>query len=295
MRTSGSAPPKRRTVTDVAAETSPVAFSGTTTDSPSTIAARAARRRAASGALATLGSLLALFAIWTVLALWLDDNSLPTPAAVGASLATEWRSGELLFHLSVTLARVAAAFAVAMLIGSAIGIWLGLDARADRLLDPWLILLLNIPALVVIVLAYIWFGLNEAAAVGAVAVNKIPNVIVTMREGARALDRDLAEMAEVYRFGFAKRLRHVVLPQLQPFFAAATRSGVSLIWKIVLVVELLGRSNGVGFQIHLYFQLFDVATILAYTLAFVGVMLLVEHAVLQPLERRGRRWRPTRG
>ena len=232
--------------------------------------------------------------MWAIVATVIDDNSLPTPAAVGASLVTEWRSGDLLFHLSATLARVVCAFAVAMAIGSAVGIRLGTSETLDRVVDPWLILLLNIPALVIIVLAYIWFGLNEAAAVGAVALNKIPNVVVTMREGARALAPEYDEMARVYRFGRWKRLRHVVLPQLQPFFAASTRSGISLIWKIVLVVELLGRSNGVGFQIHLHFQLFDVATILAYTFAFVGVMLLVEYAVLQPLERRGNRWRPAR-
>ncbi len=207
-------------------------------------------------------------------------------------MVVEWRSGELFFHLGMTLLRVVAAFFVAMVIGSAIGIFLGLRPTADQFLDPWLILLLNIPALVVIVLAYIWFGLNEAAAVGAVAVNKIPNVVVTLREGARSLDPEYAEMGQVYRFGWFKRLWHIVLPQLQPFFAAATRSGIALIWKIVLIVELLGRSNGVGFQIHLYFQLFDVATILAYTLAFVFVMLLVEFLILQPLEKRGNRWRP---
>ncbi|TJW29296.1 MAG: ABC transporter permease subunit, partial [Mesorhizobium sp.] len=119
---------------------------------------------------------------------------------------------------------------------------------ADRFFSPWVILFLNIPALVVIVLTYIWFGLNEAAAIGAVAVNKIPNVVVTMREGARALDPSYAEMAAVYRFGPLDRIRHVLLPQLQPYLAAASRSGIALIWKIVLVVELLGRSNGVGVQ-----------------------------------------------
>ena len=143
----------------------------------------------------------------------------------------------------------------------------------------------------IIVLSYIWFGLNEAAAIGAVALNKIPNVIVTIREGAKSLEPQYAEMAQVFRFSKWKSLRHIVLPQLQPYFAAATRSGISLIWKIVLVVELLGRSNGVGFQIHLYFQLFDVATILAYTLVFVAVMLAVEYLILQPLENHTRRWR----
>ena len=223
-----------------------------------------------------------------------DGRTLPSPTAVFSSLINEATSGELFYHLFMTLMRVLAAFFVAMVIGSAVGIALGIKQRVDQFFDPWVILLLNIPALVIIVLAYIWFGLNEAAAIGAVAVNKIPNVIVTMREGARALGKDLSEMASVYRFPKLKTLRHVILPQLQPFFAAATRSGIALIWKIVLVVELLGRSNGVGFQIHLYFQLFDVATILAYTLSFVFIMLLVEFLVLQKFETAATRWRPQR-
>jgi len=86
-------------------------------------------------------------------------------------------------------------------------------------------------------------------------------------------------------------LRHVVLPQLTPYFLAASRSGLALIWKIVLVVELLGRSNGVGFQIQIYFQLFDVTMILAYTLAFILVVQAIEWLGLQPLERWITRWR----
>lgn len=240
-------------------------------------------------------SIILLFVIWAVVAVWLNDNSLPTPLAVWRSFNTEWQSGELPYHLGMTLMRVAGAFAIAMAIGSAIGIWMGMQSIADRFVDPWLILLLNIPALVLIVLSYIWFGLNEAAAIGAVALNKIPNVVVTLREGARSLSPEYAEMAKVYRLSFWQRLVHVVIPQLIPFFAAATRSGIALIWKIVLVVELLGRSNGVGFQIHLYFQLFDVATILAYTLAFVAVMLVVEYLILQPLDKHSNRWRQNHG
>jgi NitT/TauT family transport system permease protein len=83
----------------------------------------------------------------------------------------------------------------------------------------------------------------------------------------------------------------VTLPQLTPYFVAAARSGLALIWKIVLVVELLGRSNGVGFQIQIYFQLFDVTLILAYTLAFIVVVQVIEWAALQPLERWATRWR----
>jgi NitT/TauT family transport system permease protein len=236
-------------------------------------------------------SLLGLWLLWGLAAgLW-PSRAFPPPGEVWQVMLREAANGDLAYHLGVTLARVAAAYVVAMVVGSVIGVLLGIHRGVDRFFNPWVILFLNIPALVVIVLAYIWFGLNEAAAIGAVAVNKIPTVVVTMREGARALDRSYAEMAAVYRFGPLDRVRHILLPQLQPYLAAASRSGIALIWKIVLVVELLGRSNGVGFQIYLYFQLFDVAAILAYTLAFVVVMLVVELLVVQPLERHATHWR----
>jgi len=145
--------------------------------------------------------------------------------------------------------------------------------------------------LVTIVLCYIWFGLTEAAAILAAALNKIPNVAATMREGACALDRQYIDLARVTRLGRWRTLRHVVLPQLAPFFAASARSGRALVWKMVLVVELLGRSNGVGFQLHLFFQLFDVPSILAYTFAFVAIVQLIEVALFNPWERDANRWR----
>lgn len=237
-------------------------------------------------------SIVAFLVLWAVVAGLAARSEVPGPLAVAAFLAEEAAEGALFYHLAITLARVAGAFVIAMAVGTAIGVLMGQHRRLDRLLDPWIILLINIPALVVIVLCYIWIGLTEVAAVTAVALNKIPNVVVTLREGARALDPRLTEMAQVFRFSRLRLLRHVVLPQLAPFIAAAGRSGLALIWKIVLVVELLGRSNGVGFQIHLYFQLFDVAAILGYALAFVCVMLLIEFLAVQPLETHVNRWRP---
>ncbi len=115
---------------------------------------------------------------------------------------------------------------------------------------------------------------------------------MTIREGARTLDPGLDDMARVFAFSTLKRLRHVVLPQLAPYFAAATRSGLSLVWKIVLVVELLGRPNGVGFEIGVAFQLFDVPLLLAYALPFTAAVLMIEAFVVQPFERRVSRWRP---
>lgn len=230
--------------------------------------------------------------VWAISAQFLGDESLlPSPLNVMNIMLKEVHNGQMWTHLSKTLLRVIAAFTIAMSIGAVLGISMGRNKTLNTWVNPWLIVLLNLPALVTIVLAYLWIGLNEVAAITAVALNKIPMVTVMLREGARTLDPDLDDMAQSFRMRKSTYLRHVILPQLAPHIASSARAGISLIWKIVLVVEFLGRSDGVGFQIHLYFQLFDVAHVLAYAISFVLVMLVIEYAVLQPVEQHATRWR----
>ncbi|WP_051219084.1 ABC transporter permease [Oceanobacter kriegii] len=229
--------------------------------------------------------LLLVLAGWEIAARWADSSNLPGLFAVLGSLYEHLLEGDMLHHLSVTLLRVAVSFAIAMLLGVVIGIVMGAYRRLNLAGDALLVIALNVPALVTILLCYIWFGLTEAAAVTAVAVNKIPTVVVMVREGARIVDRQLLEVAQVYRVSRWKTFFHVYLPQLYPFIMAAARSGLSLIWKIVLVVELLGRSDGVGFQLGTFFHFFDIASILAYTLAFAIVILLIEAVIMRPIDR----------
>lgn len=236
-------------------------------------------------------SLLLLLLAWHLLAIKVHNHNLPSPALVAQVFWQAVISGELPYHLGATLLRLLFSFSIAMLLGCTIGILLGRYRTLDVFFDYWLVIFLNIPALVTIILCYIWFGLEEWAAILAVVINKVPNVIVTIREGARSLDSELLEMAQLYRFGKRKTLIHVIWPQLHPFVMAATRAGLALVWKIVLVVELLGRSNGVGYQLHLFFQLFDVASLLAYSFAFVVVIQLLELLLLRPLDRKNRSWR----
>ena len=237
-------------------------------------------------------SLLVLLALWALAAWIAQSRHFPSPAAVGAAIAAGIKSGELPYHTGITLARVAASFALAFAIGSPIGIVLGRFPKLDLFFDSWLILFLNLPALIIIILCFVWLGQNEAAAITAVALNKIPNVAVILREGTQAMQRDYDEMATVYGFGWWTRLRHVHLPQLAPYFAVAARSGLAIVWKIVLIVELLGLSNGVGFKLNLYFQLFDVTGILAYALSFIAVIFVIEAVLLRPWQSAANRWRP---
>lgn len=249
-------------------------------------AARFSRLIISAASVALLG------VIWAVAA-WLtaDRSLLPMPSVVAGIFWVELGAGEIWFHLSATLLRVIGAFVLAMSIGCVLGIFAGRKPAFNAWADPWIIIFLNLPALVTIVLCYMWIGLTEVAAIIAVAANKIPMITVMMREGARALNPALDDMARAFQMPRIQTWRHVITPQLAPHFAASARAGLALIWKIVLVVEFLGRSNGIGFQIHLYFQLFEVGHILAYAFSFIAVMLAVEYLIVQPWEKSASKWR----
>lgn len=237
-------------------------------------------------------SLFCLIGLWIAASAARGDPSvLPSPVNLLEPFWRELTQGPLLYHLGMTTGRVVLSFLLAMAAGTALGLVMGTRPALDKWFDPWLVVFLNLPALVLIVLCYLWIGLNETAAIAAVVLNKIPNVAALVREGARALSPDLKAMATVYRMRPSTYLRHVVLPQMGPVLTGAARSGIAVIWKIVLVVEFLGRSNGIGFQIHLYFQLFDVPMVLVYSFSFIALMLLVEALMLQPAERRATAWR----
>ncbi|WP_232373424.1 ABC transporter permease [Alteromonas sp. RKMC-009] len=237
-----------------------------------------------------LTSVVLLLISWQLAVAVFTPALLPAPSEVFIRLAEEWQ-GTMPLHLSQTLIRVAIAFSAAMILGTALGLAMGHNRKVDAWTDSLLTLMLNVPALVTIILCFIWFGLNETAAIIAVILNKAPNVAVTLREGARAIDPKLMDVARVYRLGRVRTFRKVYLPQITPYLIAAARGGLALVWKIVLVVELIGCSDGVGFQLSSYFQLFDITAILAYTLAFVTVVYGIEALVLRPLENRLSGWR----
>ena len=210
-------------------------------------------------------SVAALIAIWAIAAVLAHSRLLPSPLDVAETIVADLKSGELPLEIGYTLARVVASFTIALVLGSVAGYAMGHFRAIDRYADPWL-----------------------------VALNKLPNVIVVMREGARALDPGLDEMARAYRLAPFTRLRHIVAPQLAPYLAAGSRSGLATAWKIVLVVELIGRPNGVGFVLGSAFSLFDMTKILSYAVTFIVLMLAIENFLVQPFERRAQRWRPRR-
>jgi|TARA_R110002126_G_scaffold285701_18_gene436836 NitT/TauT family transport system permease protein len=233
-----------------------------------------------------------LLVLWQGLSMLVAHRLFPSPVAVSLQMWDAAINGPLLIDLGRTLLRASIAFVVAMVLGSALGIGLGRVRWADRLFSGWLLVGLNLPAIVVAIVLYIWLGLTDLALILAVTINKLPLVTSIVREGVRSFAHEFDELGAVFRMSVWRRLRLIFVPQLVPFVLAAARTGLSLIWKIVLVFEVLGSDGGVGYRIAIQFQFFDITGILAYTTAFILVVLAFEYGFLRPLERRVVRWRP---
>ena len=236
-------------------------------------------------------SIFLFIIIWQSVAIIANSDVFPSVVDILKSFFEHLLHKDLIYHTGITLQRVFIAFIIAMIIGVFFGIIMGLFPKIDSLLDIFLIIGLNMPALVTIIICYIWFGLTDFSAILAVIINKVPIIIVNIREGIKSMDKKYLDLAKIYEIPKKDIIRKIYLPQIYPYIMATTRLTISLVWKIVLVVELLGRSDGVGFQIALFFQDFDITSIFAYSFAFIFIVILIEKILLNPLEIKMRRWR----
>lgn len=236
-------------------------------------------------------SICLLVILWQSIAIISNTDVFPSVIDILGSLFDHLVNKDLILNAGITLQRVFIAFVFSMIIGIFFGIIMGLFPKIDSFFDIFLIIGLNIPALVSIIICYIWFGLTDFSAILAVVINKVPIIIVNIREGVKAMDKKYSQLAQVYEIPKRDLITKIYFPQIYPYIMATTRLTISLIWKIVLVVELLGRSDGIGFQMAMFFQNFDITSIFAYSFAFIFIVILIEKLILNPLEIRAKRWR----
>lgn len=249
------------------------------------------RERLSAGALPAL-SLVVLLLAWTVASLLLSARFVPSPWSTVDELADLFRQGVVFENLGATLLRVALGFFLALALGVTTGTIMGLYRRGEQFLELGVMVALTIPSLCYIIVFFMWLGLNEVATVLAIAVTTFPVIAVNVWSGVKAIDNRLVDMARVFGAQQHTRMVRVVLPQVLPFVMAASRYGFGVVWKVTVFVELMGRSNGVGYQLNYSFQVFDMAAVFAWTLLFTLVMVAIELLIFKPLEQRLFRWRP---
>lgn len=238
-----------------------------------------------------LKSVLLFILVWWFLSLFMSINVLPGPlATVKAFLRNDF--GEVFFHVRMTMQRIGMGFFFAMIIGLIVGILMGVSRTLETWLDMWVMIVLATPGLVFVILSFIWFGMNEFATVVAISIASFPSIAINVWQGVKGVDGKLVDMARVFGASPQIRLKQVILPQIYPYFIASARICLGITWKLTALVELLGRSNGVGYQLNYWFQLYEMDQVIAWTGLLLIIVLSIEMLLLNPLEKKLFAWRP---
>lgn len=237
-------------------------------------------------------SALTILVVWQALSFFYPPSYLPGPRIVAQEIVRILASGEFLTHMLDTFRRVIVGFLIAIFLAVPAGIAMGSNQFAEDFLEVETMVGITIPGLMWGMLAIMFFGIQEIGAYFAVAIIVAPMLTINLWEGMKSVDKNLVEMAVVFKTNTSRRIKDVIIPQLLPYIFASTRFGLGLAWKVVVVIELLGFSSGVGYKVTQSYQKFNTSGVLAWTITFTLVMLIIEYGVLNHLEERLLGWRP---
>lgn len=191
---------------------------------------------------------LALLALWQLASAvgWLPTRVLPAPTAVAAAAFDLARSGELWENLAVSAGRALAGLLIGGGVGFALGLLNGLSRLSDKLLDPTLQMVRNIPHLALIPLVIIWFGVEESARIFLVAIGVFFPIYVNTSHGIRSVDAQLIEMGRVYGMSPWAMFTKIVLPGALPSILVGLRFALGVMWLTLIVAETIAASSGIG-------------------------------------------------
>jgi NitT/TauT family transport system permease protein len=238
-------------------------------------------------------AIILVLVIWQIISFFLGGHGLvPSPIRTVAVMWEVLISGEFFVQLGDSMARLLIGFTLAMTMGLIVGIMSGSRWFWNEFFKDVIVLGLALPGLVYALLSVVIFGPNLMAPVMAILFASYPFIAVNIREGVKAMDKDILDMSRAYKIGKWKMFKQVIMPSLLPHFLAAIRTGFTIAWKVSVLTEVFGATSGIGYMIRFNFQMFAVRGILAWSILFGFVMLVIEYGILVPAERHFARWRP---
>jgi sulfonate transport system permease protein len=221
----------------------------------------------------------------------LSARILPEPLAVVKAAWSLIESGDLWANVKVSTWRAVSGFAVGGGVGLALGLATGLYRPVETALDTTIQMIRNIPALAMIPLVILWFGIDEKAKLFLVALGVFFPIYVNTFHGIRSVDANLVEMAKSYGLrGFAL-YRHVVLPGALPSILVGVRFAFGLMWVTLIVAETISAQSGIGYMTM------NAREFLQTDVVVVGILLYAALGKLadlfaKGLERVALRWHP---
>lgn len=231
-------------------------------------------------------------AIWSYTD-WISPLFFSGPSAIAKQFWYTLTQGNLLADLAFSGKNFAIGFGIALVTGVVLGVIIGWYRRVRLLTDPFLNALYAAPRIAMMPLIIIWFGIGMWSKVFIVFLSAFFPILVNTVAGIRNMDRDLLRAARAFCASDWQIFKTLAIPGSVPFILTGVRQGVAVGLIGVVVGEMLGSSEGIGFMVAYGGQTFQTDTLFVgfVIIAFAGIVLT---SITERLERRFSRWRPER-
>ncbi len=224
-------------------------------------------------------SIAVFIGVWQVVSMNVPPIILPSPANVFAAFAELTASGELIRATGQTIWPFAVGLVFAFIIGTTLGLLLGIFRPAARLLDPYIFVFWSIPNIAWLPLFIAWFGVGQLTLIVFVFVSAVFPQLLTVEAGAKEADSFLVEVAR--SLGGTKReiLHIVVLPSALPYIFAGLRIAVGRALVGIIVGQLLIVATGIGYMFQFYGETLSLAKYFAPLIVIAALAVLLNRAV----------------
>lgn len=233
-----------------------------------------------------------LIIIWQAVGTFLEISKtvLPTPLDILYSFQSLILSGELGRHLLISLTRALVGFFIGAGLGLLFGTASGLSHLTEQYVDPSLQMLRTVPHLALSPLFILWFGLGESSKILLIGLGAFFPIYVNTVSGIRGVDKKLFDVARILEFNRFKQVTKLILPASLPNILLGIRLSLGAAWLGLVVSELMGASEGIGYLIM------DARQFSRTEIVFVGIIIFalggkIGDSLVRILESKLLKWR----
>jgi ABC-type nitrate/sulfonate/bicarbonate transport system permease component len=236
-----------------------------------------------------IATLVLLLAAWQVYADGVSRALFAPPTEIAESFLDLIDDGRLLDAIVTSMGSMLIGFALAIVVGVAIGVAMGRFRVLEYVLDPYVSFLYALPSIALIPLLVIWFGIDGTLRVVLVFLAAVFPIVINTMVGVKQVDRELIDVARVNCATERQIMRSVILPGSIPFIFAGIQVALAQALVGVVVAEMTAVVTGLGGLIVRFSQFFQTASLFVPILAVMALSILLT-ALLRLLQKRLAPW-----
>lgn len=217
------------------------------------------------------------------LGIW-PEFMFPSPSAVAETIIDGFAKGTYLSALLNSLRRLIIGYAIAVIVGTAIGALMIASKTIDETLGFLIIAFQSVPSVVWLPLVLLWFNTGESAIIFVVVLGGIWNMIMSAHTGLKNVDRDLIKCGRNLGYKGFRLFTKIMIPASVPHLITGMRLAWAFCWRALMAAEILGTGTGLGQTLMWGKEMGNMSTVLAVMFIIGTTGLISDNLMFKKIE-----------